>query len=88
MAGKDAGHCGGGRQKGRSSMLENRIVRLSSDEICDLRDTLCKVAQLLDGWHQDGTAWSEWDESVRKDVSRLLLKTDKMLRKIFKKEEV
>lgn len=37
-----------------------------------LAGTLCRVAQLLDGWHQDGTAWSEWDESVRKEVSDLL----------------
>ena len=31
---------------------------------------LPNVAQLLDGWHQDGTAWTEWDEEVRRDVSR------------------
>lgn len=30
---------------------------------------LTDVAQLLDGWHNDGTAWSEWDESVRQRVS-------------------
>ncbi|MDE2099648.1 MAG: hypothetical protein KGL39_20515 [Patescibacteria group bacterium] len=23
------------------------------------------IAQLLDGWHADGTYWSEWDELVR-----------------------
>lgn len=28
-------------------------------------------AQLLDGWHQDGTAWSEWDESVRQHLTQL-----------------
>ncbi len=28
-----------------------------------------RVAQLLDGWHADGTAWSEWDETVRKELS-------------------
>ncbi len=33
---------------------------------------LVDVAQLLDGWHQDGTAWTEWDESVRKRVSLTL----------------
>lgn len=27
--------------------------------------------QLLDGWHQDGTAWTEWDESVRRRLSDL-----------------
>lgn len=29
------------------------------------------IAQLLDGWHQDGTAWSTWDESVRKRLSKV-----------------
>jgi hypothetical protein len=29
------------------------------------------LAQLLDGWHNDGTAWSEWDESVRKRLSEV-----------------
>lgn len=33
---------------------------------------LVDVCQLLDGWHQDGTAWSAWDESVRKRVAALL----------------
>lgn len=32
---------------------------------------LTDVAQLLDGWHSDGTSWSEWDESVRQRVSTL-----------------
>jgi len=30
-----------------------------------------RVAQLLDGWHQDGTAWTEWDESVRNELRDL-----------------
>jgi hypothetical protein len=34
-----------------------------------LHEVLCNVSQVFDGWHNDGTAWSEWDESVRKDVS-------------------
>lgn len=34
-----------------------------------LASLLCDVAQLLDGWHSDGTAWSPWDESVRQRVS-------------------
>ena len=37
-----------------------------------LRLLLIDVAQLLDGWHQDGTAWTEWDESVRQRVSEML----------------
>ena len=28
-------------------------------------------AQLLDGWHADGTAWSAWDESVRQHLTAL-----------------
>ncbi len=32
----------------------------------DLESLLCDIAQIFDGWHADGTAWSEWDESVRK----------------------
>lgn len=34
-----------------------------------LGDLLCDIAQILDGWHADGTAWSEWDESVRRRLS-------------------
>lgn len=32
---------------------------------------LTDVAQILDGWHNDGTAWSEWDEQVRQRVTAL-----------------
>jgi hypothetical protein len=35
---------------------------------------LCDVAQIFDGWHSDGTAWSAWDESVRRRVSDALSK--------------
>jgi hypothetical protein len=38
----------------------------------DVVNTLTNACQVFDGWHQDGTAWSEWDESVRKDLSSLL----------------
>jgi hypothetical protein len=31
----------------------------------------CMCAQLLDGWHADGTCWSEHDESIRKDLTLL-----------------
>lgn len=37
-----------------------------------LRALLVDVAQIFDGWHQDGTAWTEHDESVRKRVSEAL----------------
>jgi hypothetical protein len=33
-----------------------------------LQAVLCRVSQLLHGWHQDGTSWSEWDESVYREV--------------------
>lgn len=36
----------------------------------EFRQWLCNVALLLDGWHGDGTAWSEWDESIRADCPR------------------
>lgn len=37
-----------------------------------LNNTLPRIAQVFDGWHNDGTAWSDWDESVRKEVSELV----------------
>jgi len=43
----------------------------------ELRDLLVDVAQLLDGWHQDGTAWTEWDENVRRRVAAALLEGKK-----------
>lgn len=36
----------------------------------DLKQLLCDVAAIFDGWHSDGTAWTEWDESVRERVSK------------------
>lgn len=47
---------------------QQRVVLPLVDEALDV---LTDVAQLLDGWHNDGTAWSEWDEQVRKRVSQL-----------------
>jgi len=38
----------------------------------DIVNTLTNACQVFDGWHNDGTAWSEWDESVRQDLSKLL----------------
>jgi hypothetical protein len=42
----------------------------------EMLDVLVDVSQLFDGWHQDGTAWSEWDESVRKRLAALNLRLD------------
>ncbi len=36
----------------------------------ELKQVLHEVMQVLDGWHGDGTAWSEYDESVRQSVSK------------------
>ena len=41
-----------------------------------LSQLLIDIAQLLDGWHQDGTAWSEWDESVRRRVMEMMIEID------------
>jgi hypothetical protein len=40
-------------------------------------ETLPSVLQLLDGWHADGTAWTEWDEKVRLMASGLLMRAHK-----------
>lgn len=39
-----------------------------------LSDLLVDIAQVFDGWHQDGTAWTEHDESVRQRVSEAIRK--------------
>ena len=33
---------------------------------------ITNACQVFDGWHNDGTAWSEWDECVRKELSGCL----------------
>jgi len=48
---------------------ELRAIESSAHKIAPV---LIDVAQLLDGWHQDGTAWTEWDEAVRRRVSDAL----------------
>lgn len=50
----------------RAAILADREAREKY-----LSGVLCRVAQLLDGWHQDGTAWTEYDESVRREVADL-----------------
>jgi hypothetical protein len=46
-----------------------------------LKDLLCHVHQLLTGWHQDGTAWTEWDEDVRKRVLEMQYEIDGLNKK-------
>lgn len=38
-----------------------------------------RIAQVFDGWHNDGTAWTEWDESVRREVAELQVKAREFL---------
>jgi len=39
-------------------------------------ELLVRIAQIFDGWHQDGTAWTEWDESVRREMSAMLAQAE------------
>jgi len=41
---------------------------ISTDEA---QQVLSNIAAIFDGWHADGTAWSDWDESVRAEIPRL-----------------
>lgn len=52
---------------------ENKELRWFID---DFRTIANHTAQLLDGWHADGTAWSEWDEIVRKELSKLMRRAE------------
>jgi regulator of replication initiation timing len=42
----------------------------------ELDELLFHISQVFDGWHADGTAWSEWDESVRKRVTEYRIKLE------------
>lgn len=46
--------------------------QLEAAHSSDLRSLLVDIAQVFDGWHADGTAWSEWDESVRGRITKVL----------------
>jgi hypothetical protein len=45
---------------------------MTEQQISELKILLTDIAQIFDGWHADGTVWSEWDESVRRRVSEVL----------------
>lgn len=45
---------------------------VDSEILSRIEPLLVDVAQILDGWHADGTEWSKWDESVRSRVSNML----------------
>lgn len=34
----------------------------------ELDQLLFEITQIFDGWHSDGTAWSEYDEYVRQRI--------------------
>ncbi len=34
----------------------------------ELDTLLCEVSGIFDGWHSDGTFWTEYDESIRKKI--------------------
>jgi hypothetical protein len=38
----------------------------------ELKVLLVDIAQIFDGWHADGTHWSDWDKSVRKRIAEAL----------------
>jgi hypothetical protein len=59
----------------------NLTIEAIEREVAQLRKELepminhcTNACQVFDGWHNDGTAWSEWDESVRKEMSGVVRK--------------
>lgn len=69
---------GSGRYHAREYIEASiRAAWLRAAEVAEQREAqivnvLTNVCQLLDGWHADGTVWSEWDGAVRLQVSSLL----------------
>lgn len=43
-------------------------ISASYGSISELDKLLCEVSGVFDGWHSDGTYWTEYDESVRKRI--------------------
>jgi len=65
------------RDQLKAELAQARAHNAALLEACDqLPNLLCDVGQLLDGWHNDGTCWSAWDESVRKRVSEAQTKIE------------
>jgi len=68
---------GAERDQLKAELAQARAHNAALLEACDqLPNLLCDVGQLLDGWHNDGTCWSAWDESVRKRVSEAQTKIE------------
>lgn len=47
----------------------------------EMRQWLCNVSSIFDGWHSDGTAWSEWDETVRAQIASMHVSIQSLSRK-------
>lgn len=56
---------------GETQAQLERVVDLAGME--EHESLLIEVCQLLNGWSQDGSPWSEWDESVRMRLSSLMV---------------
>lgn len=59
-----------------ASSCEPHIIGRIGDEDCDITpmliSALTNVCQVFDGWHQDGTVWSKFDEECRQEISKIL----------------
>jgi hypothetical protein len=53
-------------------MTQQSEKELTTAKVLDL--LLFEISQVFDGWHSDGTAWSEYDESIRKRVTEYRVK--------------
>lgn len=63
-------------EKISASSCEPHIIGRIGDEDCDITpmliSALTNVCQVFDGWHQDGTVWSKFDEECRQEISKIL----------------
>jgi len=60
------------------------LMESNTLSISELKCTLCHVISLIRGWNATETQWSEWDESVVKEVNELQFKIDKLNEVTFK----
>lgn len=50
--------------------MSKRLI-LEGSRLAAARETLCLTMQLLRGWHEDGTPWSDHDRDVERQVAEL-----------------
>jgi hypothetical protein len=55
-----------------SQSVDGGAREMEQAELSEFIETITNACQVFDGWHNDGTAWSEWDESVRQKLSKCL----------------